>query len=496
MKNLSLATVVGLATLSTGLFATVDTPTTVDTLILYSQGSVNKYGGDAETRINHLITTTNKIYADSGLNLKLNPVKIQQYQMDDRANSGTVLSAIRQDAEVTRIRNEVGADTVVMYRPYAGDGACGLAYQNNYLNNPSATWVEKYAFAHVSIDCGGYVTAHEVGHNTGLGHSAKQGSEGAYKYARGHGVQNTFTTIMAYAGVYNGTKIYKFSSPSLDCNGQPCGIEEGEQNEADAVKALLQTLPLVENFREHIVIDDGNDGDDNNDDTDNGDDNNNTDNGGNNGDDDNTDDGDNNNTNDGGNNGDDDNTDDGDDGDDNDGTVDDAAKKLANALKAYNDQQAKVDQDKEDLAKLKEIIQDKKDAVTATRGDYRKQRAVYNDTKKEYRNLIKAYRVVLKEYRKAKRDYKREKITQEQLDEVKARLDTAKTTYKTYYNDVVVPAYTVVKEFRATTIQPAIDEYKEARADYRTFYNDVYRADKTKLRELKQAYLKAKRAQG
>lgn len=393
--------------------------------------------------------------------------------MDDRATSGTVLSAIRQDAEVTKIRNEVGADTVVMYRPYAGDGACGLAYQNNYLRDPNATWVEKYAFAHVSIDCGGYVTAHEVGHNTGLGHSAAQGSEGAYTYARGHGVQNDFTTVMAYSGVYNGTKIYKFSSPSLDCNGQPCGIEAGEENEADAVKALLQTLPLVENFREHIVIDDGNnnnknDGDDNNgtvDNGDNGDDNNGT-------------------------------IDDGDDGDDNNGTVDDGAKKLAEALKAYNDQKAKVDGDKEELTKLKAIITEKKDALKDTRVDYRKQRSTYQDTKKEYRNLVKAYRIVRKEYRQAKRDYKRENITQEQLDAVKAKLDTAKASYETYYNDVVMPAYTVVKEFKATTIQPAIDEYKEARANYKTFYNDVYKADRTTLRELKRAYLKLKRAQG
>jgi hypothetical protein len=488
MKNLSLATIVGLATLSTGLFATVDTPTTVDTLILYSQGSMNKYGGDAETRINHLITTTNKIYADSGLNLKLNPVKIQQYQMDDRATSGTVLSAIRQDTEVTKIRNDVGADTVIMYRPYAGDGACGLAYQNNYLSDPNATWVEKYAFAHISIDCGGYVTAHEVGHNTGLGHSAKQGSQGAFNYARGHGVQNTFTTVMAYAGVYNGNKIYKFSSPSLDCNGQPCGIEAGEENEADAVKALLQTLPLVENFREHIVVDDGNDGDDNTDDNGNNGDDDNTDDGGNNGDDDNTDDG--------GNNGDDDNTDDGDDdGDNNNGTVDDTAKKLAEALKAYNNQQTKVDADKEELVKLKALIKEKKGAVTTARVEYRKQKALYNGTKKEYRSQVKAYRVVLREYRKATKEFKQGKITQEQLDTVKTRLDTAKTNYETYYNDVLMPAYTLVKEFKAKTIQPAIDEYKESRSNYRTFYNDVYKADKRKLRELKQAYLKLKRAQ-
>ena len=484
MKNLSLATIVGLATLTSNLLAVESTPVTLDTLIIYSQGTVNMYGGDAETRINYLVTATNAIYADSGLNVKLNPVKIQQYPLDDRANSGTVLSEIRQDAEIQRIRDEVGADNVVIYRPYAGDGMCGLAYQNNYLNDPSATWVEQYAYAHISIDCGGYVTAHEVGHNTGLGHSALQGSVGAYEYARGHGVQNNFTTVMAYEASYNGPKINKYSSPSLDCNGLPCGIEEGEANAADAVKALIQTLPLVENFREHIVVETNT--------TDTTTDTNTTDNGG---DETNTtdpivDDGDNNVT-DGGT--DDTNTTDGgDDDSDNNGTVDDDSQKLADALKAYNDQLAKVDADKEELAKLKEIIQEKKDAVTATRVEYKKQRTIYKDTKKEYRNLIKAYRTVKKEYRKAQRDFKRNKITQDELDAVKTKLDTAKATYKTYYTDVLLPAYTVVKEFRATTIQPAIDERKEAVANYRAFYKDVYKVDVATLRELKKVYLALK----
>ena len=475
MKSLSLATIVGLATLTSNVFAVESTPVTLDTLIIYSQGTANMYGKDTETRINYLVTTTNAIYADSGLNVKLNPVKIQQYSLDDRANSNTVLSKIREDAEIKRIRDEVGADNVVIYRPYAGDGMCGLAYQNNYLNDPSATWVEQYAYAHISIDCGGYVTAHEVGHNTGLGHSAAQGSVGAYKYARGHGVQNNFTTVMAYEASYNGPKINKYSSPSLNCNGLPCGIEEGETNEADAVKALIQTLPLVENFREHIVVET-----------------NTTDNGG---EETNTtdpivDDGDNNVT-DGGT--DDTNTTDGgDDNGDNNGTIDDDSQQLADALKAYNEQLEKVDADKEELAKLKEIIQEKKDAVKATREEYKKQRAIYKDTKKEYRNLIKAYRTVKKEYRKAQKDFKRNKITQDELDTVKAKLDTAKATYETYYTDVVLPAYTVVKEFKETTIQPAIDARKEAIANYRTFYKDVYKVDVARLKELKKIYLALK----
>jgi len=467
MKNLSLATIAGLVTLSSSLLVADNNLITLDTLIVYSQGSVDKYDGDAETRINHLITTTNKIYQDSGLNVKLNPVKIQSYPMDDEASSGTVLSAIREDAEITKIRNAVGADHVVIYRPYAGDGACGLAYQNNYLNDPNATWVEKYAFAHISIDCGAYVTAHEVGHNTGLGHSAKQGSTGAYEYARGHGVQDTFTTIMAYSGVYNGTKIYKYSSPTLDCNGQPCGIEEGEEDSADAVKALFQTLPLVANFREHIIIDDGNDN--------NNKDNNNSDNGNNN---------DNN-----------DNSDNGDDGDDNNGTVDDSAKKLAVAFKAYNDQKIVVDKDREDLNKLKTIAKEKQDILKELRVEYKKQRTEYKEIQTKYKNLKQAYKVVITEYKQARKDYQAEKITKEQLNRVKAELDSAKDSYKAYYNDILLPTYTSIKAFRKNTIQPAIDEYKEARTTYKTFYTDVYKTDRAKLKELRKTYLQLKKEQ-
>jgi hypothetical protein len=230
----------------------------VDALILYSDGAADTYKGDAQTRINHLIATTNKIYKDSGLDIKLNAVKIQKYSISDSINSRQALLSVHDDAKIAKLRDEVGADEVIIYRPYANDGSCGLAYQNNYLNNPKATWVEKYAYAHVTIDCGSYVTAHEVGHNMGLGHSAKQNSTGAYPYARGHGEHGEFTTIMAYESSYDGHKIYKFSSPKLDCKGAPCGIKEGYLNEADAVKALGKTVPLVAGFRKHKIDNKGN----------------------------------------------------------------------------------------------------------------------------------------------------------------------------------------------------------------------------------------------
>ncbi len=227
--------------------------TEVDALILYSNGADARYNGDAVNRIEQLINTTNKIYKDSTLDIKLNPVKIMKYSaLDDSKKSSEVLAQIQKDKNIKKIRDEVGADEVIIYRPYAHDGVCGIAYLNKSLASAkSAKYAKEGTYAHVTIDCGGYVTAHEVGHNMGLGHSYKQHSVGAFKYARGHGVQNEFTTVMAYKSTYNGKKIYKFSSPKLDCNGLPCGVPEGNDDEADAVKALTQTVPLLAELRVH-----------------------------------------------------------------------------------------------------------------------------------------------------------------------------------------------------------------------------------------------------
>jgi len=335
MKSYStkLALAITLTLGSTHLIALEDQNITqVDALILYSQGVKNLYDGDAQTKINHLITTTNKIYKDSGLNLVLNAVKVKEYPMDDNADSITALLAIQGDVNVTQLRDQVGADEVIVYRPYANDGYCGIAYQNDYLRDPEATWIEKYGYAHITIDCGAYATAHEVGHNMGLGHSVRQDSEGAYPYARGHGEDGLFTTIMAYEQSYNGKKIYKFSSPNLECEGLPCGIEEGAGDEADAVKALKKTTPLVANFRAHII-------------------------------------------------------------EDNTTTiktraVDENDTPLEEAKKAYEEQKQKVTDSKQMLTQLKDIYKDKKTEYISLRSAYQKVVSDYKQARKEYRNKL------------------------------------------------------------------------------------------------------------
>ena len=441
LVRLSVVASLGLASMTTGALA-VGEVSTLDTLIIYSQGAADKYQGDAETRIEHLIETTNKIYEDSGLNVKLNPVKIQQYDMNDSATSGEVLGSIRADETIAQLRNDVGADNVVMYRPYANDGNCGIAYQNNYLNNSNATWVEKYMYAHVTIGCGGYVTAHEVGHNTGLGHSAKQGSKGAYEYARGHGVQDTFTTVMAYSGVYNGKKIYKYSSPSLDCNGLPCGIEEGETNAADSVKALRQTIPLVEKFRAHIDQPDNNNTDDNN------------------------------------------------------GTVDDNAKKLEAALKAYTDQQTVVTDNRQMLKEKRTELEELKTTFLDAREEYYDIRADFFDARTTLKEILSDYRSVRTSYRQARDDYRAKLISRDELLEKRADFLDVREEYRTFRSEEIIPLRKELVSYRTEVLKPSYAAYKEGVESYRTFYSDVYKASKTKLEELKKAYEDLKKSLG
>jgi len=213
---------------------------TLDTLILYTPDVAKRYKNEQDTRIRHIIATTNNIFKNSNLNVKLNILKIELYNINSNINAQEILQKVRQDTNISALRDKLGADEVIIYGTYKkSDEICGLGYVNK--NNPS------YAYAYVSVNCASYNTAHEIGHNLGLYHSEKSFPHA--KYARGYGVDNDFETIMAYKKEYNGEKIYKFSSPLLECHDMPCGVEEGYEHEADACKAILENAPVVSLFR-------------------------------------------------------------------------------------------------------------------------------------------------------------------------------------------------------------------------------------------------------
>jgi len=234
-------TIIAIANLNlTTLSAQENEQTTfIDTLILYSTAVKNHYHDEPEIRIEHLIEVTNTIFTQSHLNIKINPVKLLTYTMETNASASTVITTLQADSNVSKLRDQYGADLVLIYRMRKNNGNCGIAYINDGRS--------AYSFANVSIDCSDHYTAHEIGHTMGLYHSTKENPE--VGYPRGYGIDYEFSTIMTYASHYNGKLIQKFSSPKLECYGYPCGVKEGELHEADAVKAILENAPIIAQFK-------------------------------------------------------------------------------------------------------------------------------------------------------------------------------------------------------------------------------------------------------
>jgi len=254
--------------LSASLFIVIAVPSfaannVIDVLVVYTKSTADTYSGDPTTRINQLFQVTNQIYLDSGVDLEIRVANTLMVDYTDDNSAETALNDITHNHhqafnDVAAARSQAKADMVIFYRPFkAVHGNCGLAWVggSDTEGNFSDAHLKDYMYAHIAFDgCGDYMTAHELGHNMGLRHSRKQdGKGGTFHYALGHGEDNQFTTIMAYQSAFNvdywDGKVYKFSSPELDCKGSPCGVDRNDTvSGADAVYALNITAPQIADF--------------------------------------------------------------------------------------------------------------------------------------------------------------------------------------------------------------------------------------------------------
>ncbi len=243
-----LCLLLGIAAILTVVVPTVASAEQIDVLVLYDDYSARVLGGEPAVVMRSWENQINTFYRSSNIDLQMRIVGVERnnvqvnaskYEIGTGKAMGDVLNEITPSSKVAQTRNNLGADFVTQMHEY---GNCGVGW---------AAVNAIYAFNVIGPTCGPMAMAHEIGHNMGLNHSRTQGDRSGviYRYGVGHLQPRDFGTIMTYADWYGAKWMPVFSNPRIQCNGQPCGVPEGQSNEADAAKAINNVRARLADFR-------------------------------------------------------------------------------------------------------------------------------------------------------------------------------------------------------------------------------------------------------
>lgn len=244
--------------------ATATSASTVDVLVLYTQGMVDAYGSvdKVATRVDQLVALANQAYANGGLAHRMRLAGLEKVSVSDTSSNDDALGQLQAGsgpfAAVSVRRKAVGADLVALLRPYySAQNSCGVGYVLGWggsgIGSGSAAW--GVSVVSDGSDHGGSrwycdqtAFAHELGHNMGLMHDRatvadQGGGTGATPYAFGYSVANRWGTIMSYTAPVQ----LRFSNPNdYNCgSSERCGLPETDAASADNVKALSLTMPQI-----------------------------------------------------------------------------------------------------------------------------------------------------------------------------------------------------------------------------------------------------------
>ena len=226
-----------------------------DLLVVYTPASRVRYGqATLESMIVAAVAAANQAYLNSGVNITLNLVGLQEIDYTGGTNLAESLSDLQGKSDgkmdsVHVLRDLLGADVVSLV---SEDTGCGIAF----LMTPESSGFASSAFNAVYSGClSQHSLAHEVGHNQGNMHDRANSSfDGAFPYS--HGLRRCvddgtgFRTVMSYSCI-GANRVTQFSNPDVSYNGWPTGIsyEADPANSADNVRSMNETADTVAAFR-------------------------------------------------------------------------------------------------------------------------------------------------------------------------------------------------------------------------------------------------------
>ena len=227
-----------------------------DLLVVYTPASAARHGAATlESKIVAAVNAANQAYLNSGVNITLNLVGLQQVSYAEPAGISEALYDLRGTTDgrmdtVHALRDSLGADLVSLISE--NSDACGIGF---LMRSESSSFASS-AFNVVYSSClSQHSLAHELGHNQGNMHDRASSSyAGTFEYSYGHRRCATdgsgFRTVMSYS-CSGASRVTQFSNPAVNYNGYPTGVsyESDPANSAENVRSMNLTADTVAAFR-------------------------------------------------------------------------------------------------------------------------------------------------------------------------------------------------------------------------------------------------------